>query len=80
MKSLRMRVAALAVCSLFLLSGGVVELLARGRQVSVYNPGVYNRTRRTMSNRAAVRAALRKKRLKKKRAARRAHAAHRANQ
>ena len=79
MKSLRMRVAALGVCSWLLLAGAGVELMARGRQVNVYNPGVYNRTRRSMSNRAAMRAALRKKRLKKKRAARRAHAARRAN-
>jgi len=79
MKSLRVKVAALAVCGWLLLAGGGVELLARGRQITVYNPGVYNRTRRTMSNRAAARAALRKKRLKKKRAARRAHTTHRAN-
>lgn len=77
MKSLRMRVAALAACCM-LLSGGGVELLARGRQVSVYNPGVYNRTRRSMSNRAAMRAALRRKRAKKVLRARR-RAARRAN-
>lgn len=78
MKSLRMRVAALAACCMLLLSGGGVELLARGRQVSVYNPGVYNGTRRSMSNRAAMRAALRRKRAKRVLRARR-HAARRAN-
>ena len=79
MKSLRMRVAVLGTCCVLLLSGGGVELLARGRQITVYNPGVYNRTRQTMSNRAAMRAALRRKRAKRVQRARRRAAARRAN-
>lgn len=51
---------------LFVLFGGVALILsglwtAQG-QVNVYNPGIYNRTRNVMSNRAAARAALRKAR------------------
>lgn len=72
MKSMRMRVAALAACCVMLVAGGAVELLARGRQITVYNPGVHSRTRRTMSSRAAARAALRKKRHKRVVRARRA--------
>ena len=79
MKVLKVKVAALAVCWL-LLAGCGVELLARGRQGTFYNPNIYSRTRQTMSNRAAVRAALRKKRLKnKKKAVRARRAARRAN-
>ena len=77
MKGLRIKVAALAVCWL-LLAGGV-ELLARGRQGTFYNPNIYSRTRQSMSNRAAVRAALRRKRLKKAKAKRARRAARRAN-
>ena len=62
-------VAALFACALSL-SGA--EALAQGYRVNVYNPGNYSRTRQTMSNRAALRAALKRKRLKRKARARRA--------
>lgn len=78
MKNKRMRVAALAACMVVLLAGGGVELLARAPQGTFYNPNIYNNTRRTMSNRAAARAALRRKRAKRVIRARRA-AARRAN-
>ena len=45
--------------SIALVLGGFC--LAQG-QIRVYNPQIYNRTRTTMSNRAAMRAALRKAR------------------
>ena len=45
--------------------------------MNVYNPGNYSRTRQTMSNRAALRAALKRKRMK--RAVRARRAARRAN-
>ena len=53
---------------IIVLFGGVALLLsgfclAQG-QIRVYNPQIYNRTRTTMSNRAAARAALRKARLR----------------
>jgi hypothetical protein len=57
---LRTRVGALAFACLLLL-GGAAEALAQYR-VRVYNPGRYGRTRQTMSNRAAARAALKWKR------------------
>lgn len=53
-------------CALIL--GGLC--LAQG-QMRIYNPQIYNRTRTTMSNRAAARAAIRKAR---QRAARKAAA------
>jgi spermidine/putrescine-binding protein len=62
--SLRKRVAALAFACL-LLAGGAAEALAQYR-VRVYNPGRYNRTRQTMSNSAAVRAALKRKKQRQK--------------
>lgn len=65
--SVKGRLAALFACAL-LLSGA--EASAQGYRVNVYNPGNYSRTRQTMSNRAALRAALRRKRLRKARAAR----------
>lgn len=78
MKNKRMRGAALAACLVVLLAGSGVELLARAPQGTFYNPNIYNRTRRSMSNRAAARAALRRKRAKRavrarQRAARRAN-------
>ncbi|HEX8293910.1 MAG TPA: hypothetical protein VF570_19245 [Pyrinomonadaceae bacterium] len=78
MKKKRMRVAALAACLLVMLAGSAVGSLARVRQGTFYNPNIYNNTRRTMSNRAAMRAALRKKRAKRAARARRL-AARRAN-
>ena len=70
MKNLSRKFMVPAAC-LFLLFGGVV--LAAAQRISVqrpprvYNPGAYNGTRRSMSNRAASRAATRAA-LKKKRA------------
>jgi hypothetical protein len=69
LKSFKGRLATLFACAL-LLSG--VEVLAQGYRVNVYNPGDYSRTRQTMSNRAALRAALKRKRLKRVVRARRA--------
>ena len=68
MKSLTRRVkgrlAALFACALFV-SGAAAEASAQGYRVNVYNPGNYSRTRQTMTNRAALRAALKRKRLRK---------------
>lgn len=62
MRSLKGGLAALFACAL--LSAGA-EVSAQGYRVNVYNPGTYSRTRQTMSNRAALRAALKRKRLKR---------------
>ena len=53
MKRIKSRLAALAACAL-LAACLPADLLAQGYGVQVYNPGVYNRTRQTMSNRAAL--------------------------
>ena len=71
MRSLKNRVAALSVCAL-LLAAAAAEVPAQGYRVNVYNPGNYSRTRQTMSNRAALRAALKRKRLRRAAKARRA--------
>lgn len=60
MRSLKTRAVVLAACWLLLL-GGAAEVLAQRYRVRVYNPGRHGRTRQAMSNRAAARAALRKK-------------------
>ncbi|HEY0170857.1 MAG TPA: hypothetical protein VGB98_07530 [Pyrinomonadaceae bacterium] len=60
------RFAALPLCAL-LAAGAAAEVWAQGYRVRVYNPGVYDRTRRSMSNRAAARAATRAALKKKKR-------------
>ena len=58
----RLRQKIIVLCgSLALLSGGFCLAQA---QIRVYNPGIYNRTRQVMSNRAAARAAARKARHK----------------
>lgn len=67
MKCLKSRLAALCLCVL-VVSGAAAEVRAQ-YGVSVYNPGNYSRTRQTMSNRAAVRAALRRKKQRQRRAA-----------
>jgi hypothetical protein len=70
-RSLRTRVGALAFVCLFLL-GGAAEAWAQGRyRVRVYNPQVYRRTRQTMTDRAVMRAALKRKQ-QRQRARRRA--------
>jgi spermidine/putrescine-binding protein len=66
-RSVKGGLAALFACAL-LLSGA--EASAQGYRVNVYNPDTYSRTRQTMTNRAALRAALKRKRLRKARAAR----------
>jgi spermidine/putrescine-binding protein len=73
-RSVKGGLAALFACAL-LLSGA--EALAQGYRVNVYNPGNYSRTWQTMTNRATLRAALKRKRLKS--AARARRAARRAN-
>jgi hypothetical protein len=60
MKSVKTKVVALVVCWL-LLAGGAAEVLAQRYRVRVYNPGRHARTRQATSNRAAARAALKKK-------------------
>ncbi len=77
MRNLKARLAAACLCALVALGAGV-EVSAQYR-VNVYNPGNYSRTRQTMSNRAAVRAALKKKRLKRAAKARRAAARRNVN-
>ena len=67
-RSVKGGLAALFACALLLPPGA--EVLAQGYRVNVYNPGNYSRTRQTMSNRAALRAALKRKRLKKRAASR----------
>jgi hypothetical protein len=70
MKNVSRKFVMLATC-LFLLLSGVVQAIAQRIYVPppprVYNPARYQRTRVAMSNRAATRAALRAA-LKKKRA------------
>jgi hypothetical protein len=58
MNKLRRKIIVLCGVGAFILGG---FCLAQG-QIRVYNPQIYNRTRTTMSNRAAMRAALRKAR------------------
>ena len=58
------RLAALFACALCV-AGAAAEAPAQGYRVNVYNPGNYSRTRQTMTNRAALRAALKRKRLRK---------------
>lgn len=70
-RGVKVRLAALFVCALLLLPGGAAKVSAQGYRVNVYNPGNYARTRQTMSNRAALRAALKRKRLKRAARARR---------
>ena len=72
-RSLRGRLAALCLCALTT-PGGAAEVSAQGYRVSVYNPGTYARTRQTMSNRAALRAALKRRRLRAARRSKRAAA------
>ena len=60
MRKVTRRLMVLFACAL-LLSGGAAEVWAQRYRVRVYNPGRYARTRQSMSNRAAVRAALKKK-------------------
>ena len=67
MRNLKSSLAALCLCAV-VLSGAAAEVRAQ-YGVSAYNPGNYSRTRQTMSNRAAVRAALRRKKQKQRRAA-----------
>ena len=69
-RSLRTRVG-LVVFACLLLTGGAAETWAQYR-VNVYNPGTYSSTRQTMSNRAAQRAALKRKKQKRQKAHRRA--------
>lgn len=61
MKRLKSRIVLLAGC-LLLLSGGAIRVPAQSGHVTVYHPGNYARTRQTMTNRAVLRAALKKKR------------------
>ena len=69
--SLRTRVGALAFACLLLL-GGAADAWAQGSyRVRVYNPQVYSRTRQTMTDRAVMRAALKRHR-QRQRARRRA--------
>jgi hypothetical protein len=72
MRSLRTKVVAL-VFALLLVLGGAAETLAQRYRVRVYNPSRHNRTRRSMSNRAAARAALKRKRERRGRAVRAHH-------
>ena len=46
---------------LLLLSGGAAQVMAQRYRVRVYNPSRYGRTRQATTNRAAPRAALKKK-------------------
>lgn len=71
-KSLRTRVGALVFVWLLLL-GGAAEVWAQRYRVRVYNPSRHARTRRATSDRAAARAALKRKKLRQRRAAARAH-------
>ncbi|HEV2861537.1 MAG TPA: hypothetical protein VGX48_11055 [Pyrinomonadaceae bacterium] len=74
MRKAKSRLAALFLCA-FVLVGGAAEVWGQGYRVKVYNPQVYSRTRQTMSNRAAARAALKKKQ-RQRRAARARNALH----
>lgn len=67
--SLRKKIVTIAC--VWLLLGVGAEVLAQGYRVQVYNPGVYNRTRQVMSNRAAFRAALKRKRERRRTTSRR---------
>lgn len=58
MNKLRQKIIVLCGGGALILGG---FCLAEG-QIRVYNPNIYNRTRTSMSNRAAARAALRKAR------------------
>jgi hypothetical protein len=58
MNKLRQKIIILFGGGALILGG----LCAAQGQIRVYNPSIYNRTRTTMSNRAAARAALRKAR------------------
>ncbi|HWS99117.1 MAG TPA: hypothetical protein VN256_02520 [Pyrinomonadaceae bacterium] len=63
-KNLRNKLFIL-LASVALLLESVCPVLAQfsgSRRVRVYNPGTYNRTRTVMSNRAAMRKVLKKKR------------------
>ncbi|MET0646044.1 MAG: hypothetical protein ABW208_05435 [Pyrinomonadaceae bacterium] len=66
MRKVKSGLAALFLCVL-VTAGGAAEVWAQGYRVRVYNPGVYSGTRRSMSNRAAARAALKRKKQRKQR-------------
>ena len=73
MRKAKSGLAALLLCVL-VTAGGAAEVWAQGYRVRVYNPGVYGRTRRSMSNRAAARAALKRKQQRKRQQRRTARA------
>lgn len=73
MREAKSRLAALFLFA-FVSACGAAEAWGQGYRVRVYNPNIYSRTRQTMSNRAAARAALKKSR---QRRAARARAARR---
>jgi hypothetical protein len=69
---LRTRVGALAFAFVILLGGAAEAWAQAGRyRVRVYNPKVYSRTRQTMTDRAVMRASLKRHR-QRQRARRRA--------
>lgn len=75
MRSQRTKVVSL-VFGLLMLLGGAAEVWAQRYRVRVYNPGRHARTRRSMSNRAAARAALRRHKQRQRQRQRRAVRAH----
>lgn len=60
------RRAVIFMLIIVFIAPGVI-IRAQGYRVQVYNPQIYSRTRQTMSNRAALRAALKRKRERERR-------------